>query len=89
MSSWGQQVPQNGCCVGKGPVSAHPESCIGHTQQTAVPRAESAARLVPLQQTMEILWSKAVQGFVCEDQDLVVHTGRHRELVQLPAHRCH
>ena len=40
---------------GKGPVSLCPESCIGRTQQTAVPRAESGARLVPLQQTAEIL----------------------------------
>ena len=75
-SVWGQQVPHNGCCVGKGPVSIRPESCLGHTQQTAVPRAESAVRLVPLQQTTEIMRSKAVQEFVREDQDLVVHTGR-------------
>ena len=30
-----------------------------------------------------------MQGFVREDQDLVLHTGRHREPVQLPADRCH
>ena len=87
-SGWGQQVPQNGCCMEKGPVSIRPESCLGHTQ-TAMLRAESTTRLVPLQQTTEILWSEAVQGFIHEDQDLVVHTGRHREPVQLPAHRCH
>ena len=45
--------------------------CLGHTQQTAVPRAGARPRLVPLQQTMEILRSGAVQGFVREDQDLV------------------
>ena len=78
-SGSGQKVPQNGCCVGKGPVSICPESCLGHTQQTAVPRAESATRPVPLPQTVEILWSKAVQGSVCEDHDLVVHMGRHRK----------
>ena len=77
MSGWGQQVSQNGCCVGKGPVSVRPESFLGHTQQTAVPRAESVARLVPLQQTTEILRSEAEQGFVCEDQNLVVLMGRH------------
>ena len=59
--------------MGKGPVivSVCPESCLGHTQQTAVPRAESAARQVSLQQTMEMLRSEAGQGFVREDQDLV------------------
>ena len=36
-----------------------------------------------------MLRSEAVQGSVREDQDLVVHTGRHREPVQLPEHRCH
>ena len=30
-----------------------------------------------------------MQGFVCEDQDLVVHTSRHREPVRLLAHGCH
>ena len=30
-----------------------------------------------------------MQGFVREDQDLVVHTDRHREPLQLTAHRCH
>ena len=30
-----------------------------------------------------------MQGFAREDQDLVLHTGRHREPVQLSAHRCH
>ena len=54
-----------------------------------MPGAESTARLVPLQQATEILQSEAVQGFLREDQDLVVHTVRHREPVQLPAHRCH
>ena len=44
--------------------------------------------LVLLQQATEILQSEAAQGFVCEDQDLV-HTGRHRQLVHLSAHRCH
>ena len=89
MRGWGQQVPQNGCCVEKGPASVSPESCFGHTQQTAVPRAESGVRLVPLRQTTEILRSEAVRGFVREDQDLVVHTGKHSEPVQLPAQRCH
>ena len=28
---------------------------------------------------LEIMWRKAVQGSVCEDQDHVVHTGRHRK----------
>ena len=59
---------------------------LGTHSRLLCPRAESSARLVPLQQTTEILRSEAVQGFVHEDQDLVVHTGRHREPVQLPAH---
>ena len=44
---------------------------------------------IPLQQTTEMLRNEAVLGFVREDQDLVVHTGRHREPVQLPEHMCH
>ena len=83
MSGWGQQFPQDECCVGKGPVSVCPESCLGHVRQTAVPRAESATRLVPPRQSTEILQSEAVQGFIREDQDLVVHTGSHREPVHV------
>ena len=83
----GQQIPQNGCCVGKSPVSVRPESCLGHTQQTPVPRAESGAGWYHY--STEILWREAVQNFAREDQDFVVHTGRHREPVQLAAHRCH
>ena len=66
----GAASPKNGCCTGEGPVSVRLESPLGHAEETAVPRVESAARLVPLQQTTEMLRSEAVQGFVREDQDL-------------------
>ena len=68
-----------GAACGKEPVSVRPESCLGHTLQTAVPRADRVARLVPLQQTAEMLRSQAVQGLIREDQDAVVHTDRHWE----------
>ena len=54
---------------------------LGTHSRLLCQKPESAARLthaVPLQQTAEILWSETMQGFVPEDQDLVVHTGRHR-----------
>ena len=48
-------------------------------------------RLVPLQQTAEILWSEAMQGSVHEDQDLVVHMGRYiLDASAAPCmHTCH
>ena len=61
-SSWGQQVPQSGSCRGKGRISVCPEPRLGYTEKTAVPTAESAVWLVPLQQTAEILWNKALSG---------------------------